>query len=165
MNIIRIFVLSVTALSLHLSLTTAPAKADELSVGLGVFDVLDDEKSMSIRAEYRFDYSPLLGIKPLIGVETSTDAAFHGFAGLYRDFYLNDHVYLTPSFVGGGYANGHGPDLNHYIQFRSMVELGYKLNDEYRMSLGLSHTSNGNLGDEGNSGTEAAALYIHRGWP
>ncbi|MAH06174.1 MAG: acyloxyacyl hydrolase [Pseudomonadota bacterium] len=156
----------ITLLSLlQLTLLTSTATAGDLSLATGVFDVLDDEKSVDFRIEYRFDTESILGIKPLIGIETSTDVAFHGLVGLYRDFYINDHLYVTPSLGGGVYTNGDGPDLNHYIQFRSMAEIGYKFNDDYKVSLGFSHTSNANLGPEGNSGTEAAVIYIHRGWP
>jgi lipid A 3-O-deacylase len=147
-----------------LGLTQRASAEGKLALGIGHFDFLDDEDSLEIRAEYRFDHRLAYGIKPFIGIQTTTDKAFHGLAGLYRDIPLNEKIDLTPSLGAGIYTNGHGPDLNHFIQFRSMIELGYQLNEYYKLSIGISHTSNAGLG-EGNSGAESAGFYIHRGWP
>jgi|TARA_R110000868_G_scaffold194119_2_gene439455 hypothetical protein len=157
----------ISALLICLSLLGFSAQthaAGKLTFGIGYFDFLDDEDSLEIRAEYRFDKNIIYNIKPLIGIQTTTDKAFHGLVGLYRDFNLTDKIDFTPSLGAGVYTNGNGPDLNHFVQFRSMMEFGYQLSEAYKVSIGVSHTSNGGLG-EGNSGAESAVFYIHRGWP
>lgn len=136
----------------------------DIVLGIGHFDILDNEDSVALRGEYRFNTSFKYNIKPLIGFETSTDKAIHGLLGFYRDFSIAEDWEITPSLAGGPYANGSGPDLDHYIQFRSMLELGYRYDDKHKVSLGFSHTSNGNLGDS-NPGTETAILYYHLSSP
>lgn len=148
-----------------LCLLPIQAKAESsISVGASYVDIIDDEKSAGLRLEYRSGYDLIYGIKPLIGGEVTTDHASHGFVGAYRDFQISENWYFTPSVVGGLYANGSGPDLDHFIQFRSMIEIGYQINDSYKISAGLSHISNADLGDS-NPGSESATLYIHRAWP
>jgi|GEM_PF-6839726 len=138
--------------------------AEKVAFGVGQFDFLDDEDSLEIRAEYRFDKSITYNIKPFIGLQTTTDKAFHGLIGIYKDIQLTDKIDITPSLGTGIYTNGRGPDLNSFIQFRSMIEIGYNITEEYKISIGASHTSNAGFG-AGNSGAESAILYIHRAWP
>ena len=150
--------LSLTAFSPH------SFAGGKIALGIGEFDVFDIEDSLEMRAEYRFDKNIAYQIKPFIGLQTTTDKAFHGLIGLYKDIKLTDKLDFTPSLGAGIYTNGHGPDLNSLVQFRTMIELGYNVTEQYKLSFGISHTSNAGFG-AGNSGAESAILYIHRGWP
>jgi hypothetical protein len=150
-----------------LSLITLPPHGhaqNTLVFGMGAYDILDNKGSLALEVEYRFTKPAFLGIKPFIGAALTTDKAAYGFGGLYKDFKITRKLFLTPSLASGFYANGKGPDLDSFIEFRSMLEIGYCLSEEAEISLGFSHISNGGLSDS-NSGTEALMVYYHRAWP
>ena len=46
------------------------------------------------------------------------------------------------------------------VEFRSMVELGYQLENQSRFSVGYSHISNANI-TQTNPGTNILSLYYH----
>lgn len=137
---------------------------DYLSLSLGYFDVLDDEDALDIRAEYRFDHDIYYGVKPFIGAEVTTDASLWLGAGIYRDFFVNDSVFITPSFGAGYYASGSSDlDLDSALEFRSQIEAGYQFENKDRVSIGLSHISNAGIGSD-NPGTEIVSVYYHIGF-
>lgn len=152
-------------LLIFLTISTSHAQEnnsrDYLSLGLGYYDVFDDEGAVDFRLEYRFSNDLIWGIKPLIGAEITSDASLLAGAGLYRDFLLDDQFYLTPSFALGYYAQGSSDlDLSKTLEFRSQIELGYEFEDFSRASVALSHISNGST-DESNPGTEVLSFYYH----
>lgn len=145
---------------------TAPASAaegDMLSLGVGYYDILDDEGALDVRAEWRSGYNILAGVKPMVSLEATSDAALYGAVGLYRDFAVAPNWYLTPSFNAGLYHDGDGKDLGDVIEFRSQIELGYEFSARNRVSVGFGHLSNAGL-DDRNPGTEVLNLYYHMPW-
>ena len=62
---------------------------------------------------------------------------------------VQDHVCV---YIGY-YDNGSGKNLGHNIEFRTSFEISYKLKNNNRIGLSLSHISNANLGDK-NPGVE-----------
>lgn len=145
------------------ALNAAPALADgpdRLSFGVGYYDIFDDEDAVDVRAEYRFGNDILLGIKPFLGAEATTDAALYGLGGLYGDIPLAPQWYLTPSVGAGLYLDGSGKDLGSAFEIRSQVEVGYEFSGENRVSVGLSNISNAGVGDH-NPGTQVLNVYYH----
>ena len=152
------------ALSVALALAfAAPAAAQEaddpdfLAVGLGYFDINDDDGAAEFRLEYRSD-KKLLFVKPFTGVMVTTDSAFYGYVGVLLDLYLGRRVVLTPSFAAGYFTNGNGKELGSDVEFRSQIEIGYRFDDRSRLGLAISHMSNASIGDT-NPGTESAMVY------
>ena len=64
---------------------------------------------------------------------------------------------FTPSIGFGYYDNGSGKNLGNDLQFRTTLELSYKLKNENRVGLSIGHISNANLGDK-NPGVEIISL-------
>lgn len=64
---------------------------------------------------------------------------------------------LTPSFAVGAYEDGDGKDLGGTLEFRSAVELSYRLDDRARLGLAFDHISNASIYDD-NPGTESLVL-------
>ena len=64
---------------------------------------------------------------------------------------------FTPSIGLGYYDNGSGKNLGNDLQFRTTLELSYRLKNENRIGISLGHISNANFGDK-NPGTEIISL-------
>ena len=140
------------------------ASADDpsfLSVGVGWYDIDDDEQAVDLRVEYRASAKYLGFIKPWIGVEVTSDIAAYGAVGILTDIFFGRRVVVTPSFGAGLYADGDGKDLGHAIEFRSQIEFGYRFDDRSRLSLAVSHISNAGLDEDQNPGTNILSVYYH----
>ena len=160
------FGMSVRALLLPLLLVfvtffSVPAKAqDYLALSIGEMNVLDDDDMWDFRADYRWGEPLLWQIKPYVGVEFSDEGSAYGVAGLYYDFPMAPHWYLTPSLGAGLWHDGDGPDLGHVVEFRSQLDIAYEFNNGHRIGAGFSHISNASLGDR-NPGTEVLNVHWH----
>ncbi len=172
MVLARVIKLAFVALGLSTAATAAAAqepvgKTHLLSVSAGYFDILDnaDNSAVDLRLEFRPDFAFLLDtemvqLKPFAGFEATSDSALYALGGILLDVSLGDRFVLTPSFGAGLYADGDGPDLGHTIEFRSQLELGYRFDNESRISAAFSHISNASLGDQ-NPGVEILSVYYH----
>lgn len=163
-NTVKNLLLSAAALCACLFIApTARAEGGTLSLGVGYYDIFDDDEAVDVRAEWRTGYDLFAGIKPFLGLEATTDAALFGLAGLYRDFPLAPNWYLTPSAGVGAYHDGDGKDLENTLQFRTQLEIQYEFAQRNRVSVGLSHISSGGLGSN-NPGAEVLNVYYHMPW-
>ena len=155
-----IFTLLAAALFVFVS---APAKAGEgdlFSLGIGYYDINDNEEAVDFRAEYRWDNQLIWVIEPWVGIEATSEGAFYGVGGLLADIQVGDHFLITPSFGAGLYADGSGKDLGNAVEFRSQLELGYLFDNNHRIGIAGGHISNAGLGDR-NPGTEILNVYYH----
>lgn len=159
--------LLLTSAVLAAALFAAPAAqaegSDRLLLGVGYYDIMDNEDAVDARVEWRSGDDFVWGIAPFVGVEATSDGAVYGLVGLYRDFPIAPQWYITPSFGAGLYHDGGGKDLGHTVEFRSQIELGYEFQSAHRVSAGFGHISNASLGDR-NPGTEILNLYYHMPW-
>ncbi len=152
-----------TAIAIATAMMAPPASAQEpsfLSVGIGWYDINDDQDAIDLRVEYRSKVKILGFVKPWVGVEITSDAAAYGIVGVLADIYFGRRFVLTPSFGVGVYADGDGKDLGSAIEFRSQLELGYRFDNRSRMALAFGHISNAHLTDQ-NPGSEILTLYYH----
>lgn len=125
---------------------------NRLSLSGGFYDIFDNEEAGEAHLEYRFRRGWWF-VRPLAGVMVTTDEAVYGYGGIYIDVPVFERWIITPSFAAGAYDDGDGKDLGHTIEFRSQLEIAYRFRNRVRVGLGISHISNGGLGD-GNPGTE-----------
>lgn len=132
-----------------------------ISLGLGDTGIFDsDDDALDMRLEYR-DGDPLFWqIKPTVGIEGTTHGQLYGYGGLYWDWAIQPHWYITPSFDAGLYHQGGGPDLGSAFEFRYQLEAAYEFESTDRFSIALSQTSNLGIDDE-NPATEALVFYYH----
>lgn len=142
---------------------TARAQATQdpayLSMGIGSFDVLDDEDAADFRLEYRHDQGLWL-LKPWVGLEATSDSAVYGALGILADLHLTDEIVLIPSLGVGAFEEGDGKDLGHTLEFRSQIEAAWQFENASRLGLAFSHISNASL-DDVNPGAEVLTLYYH----
>ena len=152
--------LSMLALAL---IPTANAR-DYFIFSIGYYDVLDNNDALDLRAEYRPNsviFKKLPGLRPWAGLQLTSHASAWLGGGLLYDYDINEKLRLTPMLGVGLYTQGSSDlDLGHPIEFRSQLELSYKLENDTRIGLGFSHTSNAGL-DSDNPGTEIISLSWH----
>jgi lipid A 3-O-deacylase len=67
---------------------------------------------------------------------------------------------ITPSIGAGLYSQGNGKDLGSLLEFRTQLEIGYKFENEMRVTVAYSHISNANLTDL-NPGVDIISAYLH----
>ncbi len=147
-------------LALWFAAAAPPALAGEdppfLALGVGFFDINDNEEAAEFRIEYR-SARRLWIFKPFGGLMASSDAAIYGYGGILLDVFFGRRWVLTPSFAGGLYEDGSGKDLGHTVEFRSALELAYRFDSRARVGLSLYHISNASLA-ENNPGSEVLTL-------
>jgi len=127
-----------------------------LSIGVGYYDVFDNDKAVELRLDYRSNLK-FLFIKPFAGVMATTDGAFFPSVGLYSDFYFGRRIVISPSSAAGVYFNGGGKDLGHIVEIRSGLEIAYRFDSRARLGLLFYHISNAGLEDD-QPGTEVLSL-------
>ena len=139
----------------------AEDSADLLSVGIGYYDILDDEDAADFRLEYRSGHAYWWKIKPWAGVEVTSDASLWAGGGLLADIDVTDNIFIIPSFGAGYYARGSSDlDLGAAIEFRSQIEAAYQFENNSRVGVSFGHLSNASITDS-NPGTEVLNLYYH----
>ena len=85
-------------------------------------------------------FEPYASLKPWVGTERTANRSSFNVGGVLVDVPLGNFVF-TPSFGAGRYTEANGRDQSSAVQLRSTVELGYRFDDQSRLSLDYSHTS------------------------
>lgn len=129
---------------------------DFLAIGIGGFDVNDNESTFQGRIEYRSDRRFLL-FKPMAGFMATGEGSLYGYGGVLVDLYFGRRWALTPSFAVGAYHDGGGKDLGGTLEFRSAIELGYRLDGRARIAIAFDHISNASIYNA-NPGTESVVV-------
>ncbi len=146
-------------------------------LGLGLYEIdvdgSNDNQTIDFRYENRFDNTifdigpeedNFFFLKPFVGFEYTGDSASYFLTGIYIEDNLGqltkgkeNNLIFTPSLGLGYYDKGSGKDLGHEIQFRTTLEISFKLKNNNRIGLFFGHTSNANLGDK-NPGVEVVGI-------
>jgi hypothetical protein len=143
---------------LFLSAATFAEESSALAVSVGAFDVGKDETAAEIGLEYRFaPMQSAYNIIPVVGVSGTSDGSTWAYGGIRYDIDLGENWVLTPNFAASVYRQGGGKDLGHALEFRSGLEIAYKLNENSHLGLALYHMSNASIGDK-NPGQESVIL-------
>jgi len=112
---------------------------------VGIFDVFDSKNYAMLGMEFRgkryWQY-----FSPKVGVYANTKHSVYGYLGFNIDIPIyKDMVYIMPGFAAGAYSKGKGKKLGGTLEFRSSIELAYKMPNKHRIGLALSHISNANI--------------------
>lgn len=134
-----------------------PAQGEELSLNTGTFGVGDTEELFVVGAEYRA--KPVWeGVRPIVGASLLEDGGNYVYAGARYDWDVADRWQLSPSLAAGIYS-AESLDLGGPVEFRSGLDAGYRLNDDWKIAVGFYHLSNGGIYSE-NGGSEALLLSL-----
>ncbi|NBX65720.1 MAG: hypothetical protein EBQ96_01830 [Proteobacteria bacterium] len=143
---------------LALLLGIAPAFAQDydrtnrIVLGYGQYNFYEDSDQSrgAVRLEARLGKVEVWKLHPWIGVEVGERGGQLYVAGLETDIDLSDEWVLTLQ-SGIGYFNdgGHNANEDYYppegFKARSQIELGYKFENDARISAGFSHASNAGI--------------------
>lgn len=158
----RIILMATTLFCLIMIGTNAVTAGEPgfLNVGVGVFDMFDDETTAEFRSEYTFSERQKIGIfTPFVGLSGTAEAGSYVYGGIGLDLFFGKNVVATPNFASGIYGNGDGKDLGYAIEFRSGVNLSYRFQDYSRLGFSFHHISNAGL-DDRNPGEESL-LFLY----
>jgi lipid A 3-O-deacylase len=134
----------------------AQDRTDRIAFGVGSFGVLDTPRSAELGVELRF--APrAFGLRPVVGGAINSDQGGYLLGGLRRDFNAGERWIVTPHFGVTLFDEGDGKDLGHVIEFRSGLELAYRLGERSRLGISFYHLSNAGLADT-NPGSESLVL-------
>lgn len=134
-----------------------PAARGQLLAGAAVGQIRDEAPESYGFLEYRLAFKvPRLG--SWVAVEFAGPTRYYG-AGLTYDLFSRRRLAVVLSF-GPGVVYGDGArKLGHEMQFRSSLELWYRLEGGFRLGAGLCHYSNGGLGKI-NPGEESVRIMF-----
>jgi hypothetical protein len=117
-----------------------------------------DSSAAVVDLEHRF--APVWrGVFPLVGGLATSDGAWHVRAGLGRDVALGERWVVTISSAAGWFDPGDGDDLGHDVEFRSALDVAYRLREDLRIGLAVAHLSNASLAED-NPGVETLSLVV-----
>jgi hypothetical protein len=143
------FLLMVLMMTSALPAVAAPA---EIAISAGQHNILDGGDSGEVGLELRCAPRRLSilprfvpDLIPVAGVMVTSKSLAYGYAGLRADLPLGDRWTLTPGFAAGIFRRGDGADLGGPVEFRSSIELAYRLGATSRVGLGFYHLSNAGL--------------------
>lgn len=136
--------------------------ANDISLAIvnAAFDVIQQENpSIEKRIELRKDLDEN-GFGQFIGIMFNDQGANHFYTGVYFNLIIGEDLVITPSFAPGIYLENESKKLYYPVEFRSQVELSFKLFKGVRIGFSFNHISNAGLGKE-NPGVESFSItYI-----
>jgi lipid A 3-O-deacylase len=128
-----------------------------ISLGAGAFDFDHNFTAGDFRAEFRSNYKLLYVLKPMIGIEATTDKAYYAFFGFNADIYFGNRFVATPNAAIGYFDKGNGKDLGARAEFRTGSEFAYRFDDHSRLGVYFNHISNAGF-TKRNPGTEIVGV-------
>lgn len=128
---------------------------------LGVFDLAKFQETVEVGVEYRWQPFELfrLDLKPTVGITVTADEGYWGYAGLRWDIPTKGSRWMPSlAFAVTAYEQGDGKDLGGTLQFRSALDVAYRLESGSRVGLSIYHLSNASIHDF-NPGSESLVLF------
>ena len=111
-------------------------------------------------SDYFKKWDPYIQFHPFVGGEATALAQGYAVGGWAMDWYATKHVVFTWSEGAGLYENGHAVRLGSFVEFRSQAELGWRFDNNVRLTGEISHISNAKI-TRFNPGAEIAGVYLH----
>lgn len=132
---------------------------DLLYVGAGINNFRrKNSRSWEVRAEYKSKIK-WWRFHPILGASMSVKKQVYAYGGVSLDLYPHPNFVIAPNFAAGYYNKGDGKDLGFPLEFRSGIEAAIKFNNQMRIGVHISHTSNASLGRK-NPGLETLILFF-----
>jgi len=135
-----------------------------VSASSGQFDSLREpegyEAGWEVRfAPRRFRFLPRWSpdLIPVAGAMASSRGILYSYGGFRLDLPLGERWIFSPGWATGLYYQAEGKNLGGALEFRSHLELAYRLPQEARVGLCIYHLSNAGIFDF-NPGSESLVL-------
>jgi lipid A 3-O-deacylase len=137
-----------------------------VSASTGTFEIRKDLDEYEAGWEVQFaprrfwplpSWSP--DLMPVMGAMATSQGTLYGYAGFRAEFPWGKRWVGSTGWATGLYyhGTGQGKDLGNVLEFRTHLELAYRLPDESRLGLCLYHLSNGGI-HHLNPGSESLLL-------
>ena len=154
---------------------TAPARSDDASpatyrrvAGMGRYNPEKTEsegRADTFKLEARLGKIQVWKLHPWVGVDLLPENAFYIGAGLETDIDLSENWVLTLQEGIGHFAPGQLERAKYRfpqegIQFRSQIELAYRLQDDTRIGVNIAHMSNAAI-QMPNPGSTIVGVVFH----
>lgn len=149
---ICIFILSSNVLS------GAEDLSPMVSLGGGYLDAGSNHSGGILQVEYKAGNYLWKRLRPQVTLLIPQASAFYIGLGMGWDWKLTERVTLTPSFEPGFYFKGKCRNLGFPVEFRSCIELSYRL-DRSLIGFQAYHLSNASLGNK-NPGMNAYTFFF-----
>lgn len=142
------------------------AQAQSLILGVGYTNFAFDDAKDNPTFSFEYQQKPFrsfrnweFGVGGALSVTTNGDSHFG--LGLYAIYNIQDRWFVETSVMPGVYFDGsEGNWLGGYFQIRSLLAVGYALDNHNSMSLAITHMSNASTTDF-NPGVNAMWLRWH----
>ena len=96
--------------------------------------------------QYSYYLDQKLGpIQPSYSMSITDEGGFWTGVGFIRKARITDSVNFNFDFLPGIYIKNNEEDLGGWLMFRSGVEVEYKVNNNWNISLGYDHRSSGDI--------------------
>lgn len=152
------------AFSFLMGLPLAAEPAREVGVSYGKYGIFRGQEAVEggweVRfAPRRFRFLPESWpeLAPVVGGIATGRGTLYAYAGVRTDIPLEGRWVLSPTWGVGLYSFGNGRDLGGALEFRSGLEVSYRLESGDRLGLSLYHLSNADLYHR-NPGSESLVL-------
>lgn len=116
------------------------------------------EMGIEVKFSQGIQPSPLMEIRPLVGIMANASGGGYGYGGVNFEFVFRKTWILAPGFATGYYWKGNTKDLGYPLEFRTGVELGYLFQSQHRLGGHFYHLSNAGIGKK-NPGQESLVIY------
>ena len=84
-------------------------------------------------------------LAPFVGGSVTSDGGAYGYFGFGFDVNFGPNWVLTPNAAAGVFERGSGTRLGSWWEFRTGAEFAYRFDDQTRLGLAVTHTSNAGL--------------------
>lgn len=129
--------------------------------GVGAFDRVDRvAQTADLGFERRWGRFSVWRFKPFVGVGATGRRSLYLYGGLRLDLHLFSRLSVEPSLAVANYLHGGGKVLGSPIDFRSGVDVEWRLDDGLRLGLAYHHLSHWILFGSNNPGTEILAVTL-----
>ena len=149
------------AIYLLLSPVTFAKQSASIAVFSGVFDITNDNDNAALEIGIEYHFVPLsvsaYKLIPTVGLTVNADKAYWLYGGVRYDIYLYQKWVLIPNWAISFYNKGDSTDLGSNIEFRTGLELAYKLSTNSHLGVGIYHLSNAGL-ENRNPGSNSIIL-------
>lgn len=125
----------------------------------GVFDRVDRVKqTWSFGVERRWGSFLVWRLKPFVGADVTGRRSAYVYGGLRLDLHLFPKFSIVPNFAVANYFHGDGKRLGSAIEFRSGMDLEWRVPGGERLGVTYHHLSHWVFFGSHNPGTEVLAL-------
>lgn len=132
-------------------------QSSAIAISVGQFDAFDDgaaEVGLEYRAAPLKSYYDLI---PVVGVAANTDDSYWLYGGIRYDYSFSPNWVLTPQFAVSLYEDNGGKNMGSVLEFRTGLEVAYKLSASSHLGLAYYHLSNAGI-DTHNPGSNSVII-------